>query len=166
MNYLKIISNTSPSLQDRPINPLDFIERWSLCHDLGQVILCLESAACRHRNDTEASLDILRSARQHLYGKYINEHIKLSLRNKDDLISYGVPLFQEMRISPFPMMADAIAKEWSLSNHLKEVIFYITLYKNFYPLFPHMRPVFLKHALKHLEKEINAKKQFIFLTTQ
>lgn len=155
MNHFKVISNPMRSPQIRKIQPIDFIERWSLCSDLSQVIIYLErSVHVVHRDE---SLHALKMAQWHLFNKHIAEYIQLSLGRTFDSILYDAPLFQKMRASPFPMMAEAIAKEWGLSTHLKEVIFYITVYKNFYPLFPYMRPVFLKQALKHLQREIRVK---------
>jgi len=165
MNPFKVISNPIHSPQNRPIQPRDFIEQWSLCRDLGQVIISLEHAAQALRDDPEASIHTLRLAWFHLYDKYLGECIKLSLGRNHDSALYDSPLFQRMRASPFPMMAEAIAKEWGLSSNLKEVIFYITVYKNFYPLFPYMRPIFLKQALKHLEREMSDKKQLISTST-
>lgn len=165
MNHLRVISNPIHRAQSQPIQPIDFIKRWSLCHDLGQVTIHLERAAHVHCDDHEVSLHTLKTAQGYLLNKYISESISLSLGRTHDSILYDSLLFQNMRTSPFPMMAEAIAKEWGLSNHLKEVIFYITVYKNFYPLFPYMRPVFLKQALKHLRREISAKEQIISIST-
>lgn len=165
MNHLTVISNPFYTTQNRSIEPIDFIERWSLCRDLRQVIIRLKHATQTLHDDPEASLDALRLAWFHLHDKYLDERIRLSSGRTQDSILYDSPLLQKMRTSPFPMMAEAIAKEWGLSSHLKEVIFYITVFKNFYPLFPYMRPAFLKQALKHLEKEMNDKKQLIAPTT-
>lgn len=165
MNHFKIISNPICYPQSRHIRPIDFIEQWSLCPDLSQVIIYLERAIHVHRDNVEVSLHALKIAQGHLLNKHIAECMLLSLGRTYDSILYDAPLFQKMRASPFPMMAEAIAKEWGLSIHLKEVIFYITVYKNFYPLFPYMRPVFLKQALKHLQREIRAKGPLSSTTT-
>jgi hypothetical protein len=125
----------------------------------------LERAAPIHCDDHEGRLHALKTAQGYLFNKHIAECINLSLGRTHDSILCDSPLLQKMRTSPFPMMAEAIAKEWGLSNHLKEVVFYITVYKNFYPLFPYMRPVFLMQALKHLQREISAKEQIISIST-
>lgn len=165
MNHLRVILNPKHRVQSQPIQPIDFIKRWSLCHDLSQVIIYLERAARVHCDDQEASLHALKVAQGYLFNKHISEYINLSLGRNHDSILYDSPLFQNMRTSPFPMMAEAIAKEWGLPKNLKEVIFYITVYKNFYPLFPYMRPVFLKQALKHLQREISVQEQLIYRST-
>lgn len=161
MKQFKVISNPICYPQSRYIRPTDFIEQWSLCPDLSQAIIYLERAVHVHRDNVEASLNALKIAQGHLFNKYLAECIQLSLGRTFDSILYDAHLFQKMRTSPFPMMAEAISKEWGLSIHLKEVVFYITVYKNFYPHFPYMRPICLKQSLKHLQREISAKEQLI-----
>lgn len=164
MNHLTVISNPTHTPQNRSVQPIDFIQHWSLCRDLGEVIIRLERASHLLHEDADASSYVLLLARFHLFDKYLGECIGLSMRQKDVPTFRNAPLFQRMRTSPFPMMAESVAKEWGLSNHLKEVVFHITLYKNFYRQFPYMRPVFLKQALKHLDREMDAINQFITLT--
>jgi hypothetical protein len=169
MKHLRLISNpTYPlqaaqgqSTQGQSIQPVDFIWHWSLCYDLGQVIVYLAHSVQDHRDDAESCLYDLKMAQWHLFNRYLAESISLSVSDNHDSRILHAPLFQKMRTSPFPMMSEAVATEWGLSGHLKEVVFYITLYRNFYPLFPYMRPIFLKQALKHLKREIQSKESSV-----
>ena len=154
MNHLRVISNPVHPSQSRPIQPMDFSEKWSLCYDLASVVEYAVRAA--HADSIVNVFQDLKMAEWHLLKKIIEEQGRLSKNPFFDPLIYNSPLVQNMRTSPFPMMAEAIAREWGLPLDLKEVIFYITTFQNLYYRFPYMRAVLLKQAFKHLKREIDA----------
>lgn len=151
MTHLRLILNKTHYVQKQSIQPADFIKRWSLCHDLACVVKYIARAT---HDDFKPST--IQMAEWHLLKKIIEEQDILSKKSAANSNTYDPPLIQSMRTSPFPMMARAIAKEWGLSLHLREVLFYITVFQNLYHRFPYMRTVLLKQALRHLRQEINA----------
>lgn len=150
MKHLRLILNKSHFVQKQSIQPSDFIKRWSLCHDLSCVVKYIARAA--HSGSTQSDLE---KAEWHLLKKIIDEQEILNKKLSTGSSLYDPSLVQDMRNSPFPMMARAISKEWGLAFHLREALFYITTFQNLYYRFPYMRTVLLKQALKNLRQEIN-----------
>jgi hypothetical protein len=160
MKHLRLILNKSHYNQKRSIQPTEFIRRWSFCHDLACVVKYIARFA-----QSDSKLSELEIAEWHLLKKIIEEQENLNKKTSTGSSLYDPSLVQDMRHSPFRMMSREIAKEWSLTFHLKEVLFYITTFQNLYHHFPYMRTVLLKQALKNLRQEINAHDQSVNLTT-
>lgn len=160
MKHLRLILNKSHFVRKQSIQPSEFIKRWSLCHDLSCVVKYIARAA--HSGSAQSDLE---KAEWHLLKKIIDEQEILNKKLSTGSSLYDPSLVQDMRNSPFPMMARAIAKEWGLTFHLREALFYITTFQNLYHRFPYMRTVLLKQALKNLRQEINAHDSTVNTTT-
>lgn len=154
MTRLRLILNKSHYVQKHIIQPIDFIRRWSLCHDLACVVKYIARSA-----QVDSQQSTLEMAEWHLLKKIIEEQENLNKKVSRGISLYDPSLVQDMRDSPIPMMAKTVAKEWGLSFQLREVLFYITAFQNLYHRFPYMRTVLLKQALKNLRQEINAHDQ-------
>lgn len=133
----QMISNPPYYVQGRKIQPIDVIEGWSFCHHLGCVVKYVARLGRKSAGRQNPILEDLKKAEWYL------------MREIAEKSCLYMP-----RLRRFPMMPEAIAKDWQLSSSLKEVIFYLTTYQRLFCRFPLTKTICLKQALTHLRVEI------------
>lgn len=137
-------SNLIDSGSSRTLHPIEFIERWSLCHHLACVVRYLARAARKSAPLEQTRLEDLKMAQWYLSRE-------LSCNHK--------PHFAAVLVQP-PLQKIKL-EACQLSSHLAEVLFHIQVSQkvcqgNEQTNRPstYMREASLKQALKHLSEEI------------
>lgn len=134
----------SPSRQSRLLQPLDFSERWSLCHHLACVVNHVARAGTQELISDPGRLAELKKAEWFLVRE---------ITNKRPCVFSTAPNTQD---HPLPLTVRRATQAWGLSPHLNRVIFYITTYQKLLYRFPSTRIICLKQALRHLREEIQS----------
>lgn len=145
--------NKGPS-KAQSIQPIDVTESWGLCHHLAYVVTYVARAAkdttIAHKTSYQARLRALKQGEWYLLREILKEH---ACSNPS-----GYP--QRSIVGSNPILPEAIAREWQLTPHLKETLFYIYTFQKLLCAFPQTRVVCLKQALTHLRAEIVHFKSF------
>lgn len=116
----------------RSLQPIEFIEHWSLCHHLGCVVKYLARAGGRGAS----GLDDLKSAQWYLARELECSHN---------------PSFGPLEVPSF--IPKSALNDWHLSFHLGQTLFHIQVSQKVYHS-PYLRGASLKQAMKHLAEEI------------
>jgi hypothetical protein len=144
MNYQSLSSNLTHCGNSRTLHPIEFIERWSLCHHLACVVRYLARATSKGSSLEKSRLEDLKMAQWYLSRELVCNH---------------KPHFAAVLVQPTIQKIKLEACE--LSSRLDEVLFHIQVSqkvslrngeKNFNP--GYMKEASLKQALKHLNEEI------------
>ncbi len=144
MNNPSLSSNLMDSGSSRTLHPIEFIERWSLCHHLACVVRYLARAARKSASLEQTRLEDLKMAQWYLSRE-------LSCNHKPHFAAALVqPAIQKIKL-----------EACQLSSHLVEVLFHIQVSQKVCLRdgqkdcnSSYMREASLKQALKHLREEI------------
>jgi hypothetical protein len=144
MNNQTLSSNLMHCGSIRTLHPIEFIERWSLCHHLACVVRYLARAASKSSSLQQSRVEDLKMAQWYLSRELVCKH-------KPDFAAVLIqPTIQKIKL-----------EACQLSSHLGEVLFHMQVSqkvslrdgeKDFNSRY--MKEASLKQALKHLSEEI------------
>ena len=144
MNNQSLSSNSTNFGHSPTFHPIEFIERWSLCHHLACVVRYLARAARKNSPLEQTRLEDLKMAQWYLARE-------LGCNHK--------PHFAAVLVQP-PLQKIKL-EACHLSSHLAEVLFHIQVSQKICQgngqsdrTSTYMREASLKQALKHLREEI------------
>ena len=116
---------------NRSLQPIDFIERWSLCHHLRYVVKYLVRAGRK-----SSTLGDLKKAQWYLVRELHCPH------------KPSIPVNETLSFIP-----KAVLEDWKLSFHLDQTLFHIQVFQQLHRS-RELREASLKQAMKHLAEEI------------
>ena len=116
---------------NRLLQPMEFIERWSLCHHLACVVKYTTQAAQK----TSSLLKDLKSAQWYLARE-------LSCPYKPSFSSRAEPFVQKIALEGY-----------KLPFHVEQMLFHLQVSQKVHQ-YAYMREASLKQAMKHLSEEI------------